>query len=105
VNPGQRLYLRWEYIGAGGSTNGQALALDNLSVTPRGVPVEPSDLGDVNGDGLINVADVTELANLLAAGTPPPPAVGDANGDGFVTQADVAILAAAVVNGSDLPLD
>jgi hypothetical protein len=105
VNPGQRVYLRWEYIGAGGSTNGQALALDNLSITPRGVPVEPSDLGDVNGDGLINVADVTELANLLAAGTPPPPAVGDANGDGFVTQADVAILAAAVVNGSDLPLD
>jgi hypothetical protein len=105
VNPGQRLYLRWEHIGAGGSTNGQALALDNLSVTPRGVPVEPGELGDVNGDGLINVADVTELANLLAAGTPPPPAVGDANGDGFVTQADVAILAAAVVNGSDLPLD
>ncbi len=105
VNPGQRVYLRWEHIGAGGSTNGQALALDDLSVTPRGVPVEPGELGDVNGDGLINVADVTVLANLLAAGTPPPPAVGDANGDGSVTQADVETLAVAIANGSDLPLD
>jgi hypothetical protein len=80
------------------------LALDNLSITPSGVPVEPSDeLGDVNGDGTVNVADVTELANLVAAGNPPAAAVGDINGDTFVDEADVDALADAVVNG--VPLD
>jgi hypothetical protein len=104
VNPGSRVYLRWEYAGVGGSSNGQGLSVDNVSITPSGVPVEPSDeLGDVNGDGTVNVADVTELANLVAAGNPPAAAVGDINGDTFVDEADVDALADAVVNG--VPLD
>ncbi|MFD2785134.1 T9SS type A sorting domain-containing protein [Hymenobacter rubripertinctus] len=31
---GELLYLRWSYVGSGGSTNGQGLALDNLVLTP-----------------------------------------------------------------------
>jgi hypothetical protein len=32
--PGATTYLRWSYVGSGGSTNAQALALDNLVLTP-----------------------------------------------------------------------
>jgi hypothetical protein len=31
---GGTLYLRWSYVGSAGSTNAQALALDNLTLTP-----------------------------------------------------------------------
>ncbi|UOQ75119.1 hypothetical protein [Hymenobacter cellulosilyticus] len=31
---GATIYLRWAYVGNGGSTNGQALGLDNLVLTP-----------------------------------------------------------------------
>ncbi len=63
--------------------------------------VEPSpegQLGDINGDGEINVADVTELANLLAAGTPPSEDIGDVNQDASVDDLDVAALAELIVD-------
>jgi hypothetical protein len=55
-------------------------------------------LGDINNDGEINVADVTELGNLLAAGTPPPNEIGDVNLDEVVNDADVAALAELIVD-------
>jgi hypothetical protein len=58
---------------------------------------EPS-LGDINNDGVINVADVTALANLLAASTPPSLAVGDVNDDGQVDDLDVEALALQIVD-------
>jgi hypothetical protein len=58
----------------------------------------PAVLGDVDGNGVINVADVTALANLVAAGTPPSLAVGDINGDEAVNEADVAELSSQIVN-------
>jgi hypothetical protein len=58
----------------------------------------PVTLGDINGDGIINVADVTELANAIAANSLPPLAVGDVNGDTVINGADVAALAALIVN-------
>jgi len=60
--------------------------------------VEPDVLGDINGDGVINVADVTMLANLVTEGTPPPVAVGDVNDDGVVDELDVQALAELIVN-------
>jgi hypothetical protein len=59
------------------------------------VPVIP---GDINGDNVVNVADVTEFANLLGGGTPPSLEVGDVNDDGFVNDLDVEALANQIVN-------
>jgi parallel beta-helix repeat protein/predicted outer membrane repeat protein len=50
--------------------------------------------GDVNGDGTIDIADITYLINyLFIDGSAPDPSwVGDANSDGVVDVADVAYL-------------
>jgi hypothetical protein len=55
--------------------------------------------GDINGDGILNVVDVTRLGNLLAKGTPPSVESGDLNGDNQVTEADLEILAEMIVSG------
>jgi hypothetical protein len=62
--------------------------------------VPPVELGDLNGDGVVNVADVTELAGVIAAGQQGSldPAVADINGDTVINDADVAALADAIVN-------
>ncbi len=65
-------------------------------LNPIAVPVVV--LGDINDDGVINVADVTELANLLAAETPPDAAIGDINDDGEVDELDVEALAEMIVD-------
>ncbi|RHV90727.1 hypothetical protein DXA96_05640 [Lachnospiraceae bacterium OF09-33XD] len=50
--------------------------------------------GDLNGDGVINVLDVTALANRIAASdTAGLEEVGDINGDGAVNVLDVTALA------------
>ncbi|MCB2409139.1 T9SS type A sorting domain-containing protein [Hymenobacter lucidus] len=49
---GSTIYLRWSYVGSGGSTNGQGLGLDNLVLTPTlsGNPVTPTiTTGTVTG--------------------------------------------------------
>jgi len=56
------------------------------------------ELGDINGDGVVNVADVTALANALAEGLTPPEEVADINGDGVVDEADIQALADMIVN-------
>jgi hypothetical protein len=50
--------------------------------------------GDVNGDGVINVADIVYLINyLFKSGSPPNPyETGDTNCDGSVTISDVVFL-------------
>jgi hypothetical protein len=65
----------------------------NFAFTPT-----PPLLGDINADGVINVADVTELGNLLSDGALVPLAVGDINGDAVVNDLDVEALAALIVN-------
>ncbi|MCA1568088.1 MAG: hypothetical protein LC803_21085, partial [Acidobacteria bacterium] len=42
IAPGASLYLRWQYAGNGGSTNGQALGIDNFSLTANGGPATPT---------------------------------------------------------------
>jgi hypothetical protein len=68
------------------------------AVAKTTLPSAPVTLGDINNDGVINVADVTELANLLAGGTPPSLAVGDVNNDGNVNDLDVTALALQIVD-------
>ena len=48
--------------------------------------------GDVNGDGKINVSDVTALINMIMGITTMDAAVADVNGDGKVNVSDVSSL-------------
>ena len=57
----------------------------NITVTGNGLT------GDVNGDGKLSIADVTELINYLLSGETPP-AAADVNGDGKISIADVTEL-------------
>jgi hypothetical protein len=50
----------------------------------------PPASADVNGDGVVNVADVTAVLGLIAAGKTDTAA--DLNGDGRVDIADVILL-------------
>ena len=56
-------------------------------------PYEASTPGDVNGDGALGIADVTDLIDLLLSGaTTGQYPVADVNGDGQITIADVTDL-------------
>ena len=55
-------------------------------------------LGDVNGDGVVSIADVTTLIDALLAGE--SPAAGDVNGDFNVSIADVTTLIDGLLSGS-----
>jgi hypothetical protein len=50
--------------------------------------------GDTNGDGFVNMADMSYLANYLFFGGPPPVSMwaADVNGDGTVNTADLSYL-------------
>lgn len=52
--------------------------------------------GDVNGDGDVNIADVTALIRQVLSDNPDE--TGDLNGDGAVTIADVALLVSTVLH-------
>ena len=54
-------------------------------------PVEPI-VGDVNGDGRVNVSDVTTLINMILGLTPMDETRADVNGDGRVNVSDVTAL-------------
>jgi hypothetical protein len=58
------------------------------------------ELGDINGDEVINVADVTELAGIIAAGQQGTLdlEIADINGDLVINDADVEALADMIVN-------
>ena len=66
------------------------------------LPITPSVLGDVNGDGALTVSDVTMLINMLlnSGDSSIDPAYGDCNGDGTVNISDVVILIGYVLNGT-----
>ena len=59
---------------------------------------EKSLLGDVTGDGVIDVVDVAALIQIVLNSTPIDPAVADMNSDGFIDVVDVAALITYVLN-------
>ena len=56
------------------------------------VPPEEGMTGDVNGDGRVNVSDVSTLINMILGLEPMDEARGDVNGDGRVNVSDVTKL-------------
>jgi len=75
----------------GKSTTGQEYTIEipGLEVIYRNAPVEEVLTGDVNGDGAVNVSDVTALYNYILNGDLTFLSNSDVNGDGSVNASDV----------------
>ena len=67
---------------------------------PRIVPFIGAGPGDVNGDGAVNITDVTGLIDLLLSGEELPAYI-DVNGDGVVNITDVTGLIDLLLNGGN----
>ena len=72
----------------GDCVGGGVLALRDISFM---VVDDEVAVGDVNGDGKVNISDVTTLINILLTGAEPP-AAADVDGDGKVNINDVTAL-------------
>lgn len=70
-----------------------------LKIDPTGtttqvdVTYEGYELGNVNGDGVVNAADADRVANRLANGQTQTTAYADVNGDGRVSAVDAMLIA------------
>ena len=82
---GQGYYIQFGAFSAVGSGSG------NLSISCDGDPCgDPGIPGDLNGDGIVNAADL----NILLAAWGTDSAIADINEDGIVNAADLNILLA-----------
>lgn len=68
-----------------------------VKVTATFAPI-PEIRGDVNGDGLVNVADVTALIQIVLNSTPVDLSIADLNNDSQVNVGDVTALIQQVLN-------
>ena len=85
------------------------VVVDAVGRLPRGKALTDGVLGDVNGDGAVNLADALLLvAYVSGESVELPPngdiSLGDVNGDGAVNQADALLLVAYVANPADASL-
>ena len=80
-------------------TDGEYARIDGGPTAPGYFTEKPSaQRGDVNGDGSVNIADVTTLIDYLLSGTTPP-ASADCNQDNSVNIADVTTLIDYLLGG------
>jgi hypothetical protein len=95
-------HIEIAFVGAGGTgtTETGRILIDNIRYYGTSATTPAEELGDVTGDGIVNVADVTALARAIADNNAPSVEVGDINGDTFVDEADVQALAEAIANGT-----
>lgn len=93
--PGGRVPL---YAAAHGNGFGLLNIQYNLPVAPSVIP------GDVNNDGFVDVADVTDLSNFLAGITGAPAGDTDVNNDTVVDSADVNYLTSFLVGNGPAPV-
>ena len=57
-----------------------------------GYTLSPAVAGDVNGDGSVNVSDVTALVNMILGVIPKDETLADVDGNGTVNVSDVTAL-------------
>ncbi|MCX6829116.1 MAG: dockerin type I domain-containing protein [candidate division Zixibacteria bacterium] len=67
---------------------------------------EPSTCGDINGNGFINIQDITHLINFIYRGgpAPVPPATGDVNNSGAANIQDITYLINYLYKGGPEPV-
>jgi hypothetical protein len=82
---------------AGSPRPAPAGANPDLGAYEFGEIAPPAILGDINGDGVINVADVTRLGFRIASEDFPEAAIADVNDDGVVDEQDLDTLAEMIV--------
>lgn len=76
--------------------NYNGMAVYKIGTNVQGDEPGPGIVGDVNGDGEVNVADVNTLIDIILTGEVTPAA--DVNGDGEVTVADVNALISLILS-------
>ena len=84
------LHLVYYYITYNATTTGEhySLKIPGMELVYASMPPEEQhDLGDVNRDGEVNIADVNAVIDVILMGT--SDAVADVNRDGEVNIADV----------------
>ena len=72
------------------------IKLDNLLKSPKS-----SVYGDVNGDGVVTAADITELYNYLLNNDDSHIVNGDQSGDGIITAADITAVYGVLLGPSN----
>lgn len=113
INPGDFYYLRWTLTGVGGSTNGQAIGIDNFSIAATfGIPSPPVINSDLNSSILQNTSYsyfITGTYNpnsFNATGLPPGLGINTSTGEisGTPTVAGTydIIITASNPGGSDV---
>lgn len=90
ANGGAKAYKNNFFWLLAGGTQGKEVHLDNIFFYKDKTLAPVTTKGDVNGDGTVNVADVTALVNVIAGAQTSTAA--DINGDGTVNVADVTAL-------------
>lgn len=64
-------------------------AASQIITVKQGTVVEPTLKGDVNGDGIVTITDVTAVINVITGADMTYERTADVNGDGIVTISDV----------------
>ena len=104
---GEVFYVRLADTGAVGDYYGTITASTSLTSVYADVQgtvnAKPVLLGDVNMDGVLNIADVTKLISYLLSGSAPAPfnlQAADVNQDTFYNIADVTRLISIILSSS-----
>jgi hypothetical protein len=93
LNPNVTYNLKWYYHkDVSDNPSGDYFALDNMQIKPK------VQRGDVNGDGFINVADVTALIQIILNSQTIDLSIADLDNSGNINVADVTALIQMVLN-------
>lgn len=91
-------FVSWD---ANNSNGGTIKTVQLQAITGTTPPDDPTIKGDVDGNGKVDIADVTALIDsLLADNSSADPSVADLDNDGKVTIADVTALIDKLLSGN-----